>query len=233
VIGDHKVIAVVPARAGSKSVPDKNIRNLAGKPLISWTLDTALATPEIDRVIVSTDGNKIADIARRHEGVEVFDRPADLASDTAMVIDTIHHVLARLTDDGDDDSIIVLLEPTTPGRHASDIRACLELLVSGKFDSIATFVEARLNPRRAWTMDGDKAVPYFDGNDPWLRRQDLPVAWQLNGAVYAFQANQLPAGGVNVLFGDIGAVIMPRERSFDIDDETDFEVADVLIRKLN
>jgi N-acylneuraminate cytidylyltransferase len=229
-IENNRVIAVIPARAGSKSVKNKNIRPLAGKPLIAWTIETAQATSDIDRVIVSTDGEGIAAVASEY-GAEVYERPAHLASDTALVIDTLRDLIDRLSSEGENNMIIVLLEPTSPLRNVDDIRACLERIIEQKADSVATFMTPDLNPHRAWCLENGAPVPFFAGADPWQPRQLQPEAWQLSGAVYAFVADRLPEQGNALLFGKSGAVIMPKERCIDIDDATDFLVADSLMEK--
>lgn len=222
---------MIPARAGSKGVPDKNIHPLAGRPLIAHTIAVAQAVPEIDRIIVSTDGERIASVARAC-GAEIYDRPEALAGDRAQVIDAIRDLGARLKGEGEACDIMVLLEPTAPLRRPEDVRACLALLAERDLDSVATFKEADLNPCRAWRIEDSLPRPFIDGADPWQPRQALPPAHQLNGCVYAFVFDRLPATGGAVLFGRCGAVPMPKEYSVDIDDAVDFEIAEVLMRKL-
>ena len=149
-INGKRVIAVIPARGGSKSVPKKNIKLLGGKPLIAWSIEVGLKTPEIDRVIVSTDDDEIASVAKQH-GAEVYQRPEHLATDEALVIDALRDLSATLRKEGETAEIMVLLEPTCPLRAVDDVTECLSLLVQG-FDSVATFKEAELNPHRAWKI---------------------------------------------------------------------------------
>jgi CMP-N,N'-diacetyllegionaminic acid synthase len=231
-ISGRRVVAVIPARSGSKSVPGKNIRDLAGKPLIAWTIETALNTPEIDRIIVSTDGEKITEISRKY-GAEVYPRPAELATDEALVIDTLRHLRKQLKKEKESAEYMVLLEPTAPFRLPTDISECLNILESNKLDSIATFVESSSNPHRAWKIDSIIPKPFIVGSDPWLPRQSLPVAWHLNGGVYAFLLDRLPDEGRGLLFGKYGSVCMPQERSIDVDSETDFLVAEKFIKNIN
>lgn len=231
-IADKRVVAVVPARAGSKSVPDKNIRKLGGKPLIAWSIEVALAVPAIDRVIVSTDGAEIARVARQY-GAEAYDRPAALATDEAQVTDALRDLIATLRQEGEHAAIMVLLEPTSPLRLPADVSACLELMKARGLDSVATFKEADLNPHRAWRLVDGRPETFIPGADPWQRRQALPPAHQLNGAVYAFSISGLMEGagkgGPSLLFGRTGAVTMPRERSVDIDTLVDFATAEALV----
>lgn len=222
-IGYNRVVAVVPARKNSKGVRGKNIRMLAGKPLLAWSIETGRKTPEIDRVLVSTDGSEIADVARQF-GAEVYSRPDGLAGDASLIVDAIRELRGRLRAEGEMARYMVLLEPTSPLRNEDDISACLKLVAAG-CDSVATFTEAALNPHRAWKLEGDLPKPFIEGAIPWYSRQMLPEAWQLNGAVYAFDLDRLPDEGVSLLFGRIGAIKMSKERSLDIDDEHDLMVA--------
>lgn len=227
-IGPHRVVAIIPARAGSKGVPLKNVKPLGGKPLIAWSIDAALATPEIDRILVSTDGEQIAEVARRH-GAEVAMRPAELASDTALTTDVLRHHIRELRAAGETATYMVLLQPTSPFRLPSDISACLQDIERKALDSVATFTEADLNPHRSWRIEGELITPFIDGAVPWLPRQRLPPAYQLNGAVYAFAIDGLSADSPGLLFGKAGAVMMAPERSLDIDTPLDFLVAQALL----
>ena len=228
-ISGHRVVAVIPARGGSKSIPRKNLKPLAGRPLLVWSIDVARRVPEVDRIIVSTDDAAIAQVARDHEA-EVYERPAKLATDDALVIDALRDLIRRLRAEGEPATIMILLEPTCPLRSAPDVSACLQTLVDGK-DSVATFRQAELNPHRAWAITDGCPVPFISGAIPWLPRQKLPEAYQLNGAVYAFFTDRLPTDGRAILFGKAGAVMMPKERSIDIDDEADFERIEALLRR--
>lgn len=191
----------------------------------------ARAAGLVDRVIVSTDGEEIAAEARS-VGAEVYMRPAHLATDTALVIDTVRHLCGQLREEGEPAAYMAMLEATTPLRMARDITACLELLDRGGLDSVATFKEADLNPHRAWRLDGHVPRPFIEGAIPWLPRQSLPPAYQLTGAVYAFVIDALPHGSPGLLFGATGAVVVERERSVDIDDTIDLMVVQELMKKV-
>ena len=230
-LADLRVIAVIPARGGSTSVPGKNIHPLGNKPLIVWSIDVARRVEAIDRIIVSTDDNAIADTAARH-GAEVYPRPPHLASNGSPVADTVRDLFRRLLDENERPDVMVLLEPTCPLRSEKDVADCLDLIREG-FDSAATFREAGLNPHRAWKIEGAEPRVFIPGAVPWLPRQLLPKAYQLNGAVYAFRPAGLAEGSDALLFGRMGAVIMPAERSVDIDTEIDFLVAEAVLQRSN
>lgn len=231
-LNGKRVIAVIPARGGSKSIPGKNIRPLQGKPLLAWSIDVAKHVSEIDRIIVSTDDDEIASVGREY-GAEVYTRPAHLATDEALVIDALKDLLARLESEGEKAEWIILLEPTCPLRTADDVRACMKLLAKDGYDSVATFKEADLNPHRAWRITDGLPEVFVDGAIPWLPRQKLPKAYQLNGAVYLFRASLLEKGAKSLLVGKLGAVLMPRDRSQDIDDKVDFMIVEALLRESN
>lgn len=229
-ISEERVVAAVPARGGSKTVPDKNLRPLAGKPLVAWPIEVAAAIPEIDRTVVTTDSSEIASTARNW-GAEVVDRPDSLAEDDSLVVDAVRHLVARLRDEDEDATYMVMLEPTCPLREPEDVRACLELLTDRErdYDSVATFAVADPSPHRLWEIRDGTPEPFVDGADPWLPRQSQPEGYELTGAVYAFEIDSLPSEGTALLFGDAGAVTMPRERAVDIDTEFDFKLAELLI----
>ena len=229
-LNGKRVVAVIPARGGSKSVPGKNIRLLGGKPLLAWSIEVAQQVSEIDRVLVSTDDSRIASVAREC-GAEVYERPAHLATDEALVIDALKDLLGTLEAEQDAPEWVVLLEPTCPLRAADDVRNCLRLVDRGGYDSVATFKDADLNPHRAWRLVDGVPEVFIPGAVPWLPRQKLPKAYQLNGAVYVFHAKLLAHESESLLVGKLGAVLMPRDRSQDIDDNLDFIIVEALIKE--
>jgi N-acylneuraminate cytidylyltransferase len=231
-LNGQQVVAVIPARGGSKSVPGKNIRPLKGKPLLAWSIEVAREISEIDRIIVSTDDVEIAAVAKAN-GAEVYTRPPHLATDEALVIDALKDLLHTLSVEHKPADWVVLLEPTCPLRSAADVRECLQLIAGGIFDSIATFTNAELNPHRAWRLVEGKPEVFIPGAIPWLPRQNLPKAYQLNGAVYIFRAALLAQESQSLLVGRLGAVLMPRDRSHDIDDSVDFTVVEALLERAN
>jgi CMP-N,N'-diacetyllegionaminic acid synthase len=231
-LNDKRVVAVIPARGGSKTVPGKNIRPLAGRPLIAWSIEVGRQVPEIDRIIVSTDDAQIASVSREH-GAEVYARPPHLATDEALVIDALKDLIGTLQAEHEQPEWLILLEPTCPLRTADDVRACLQLLAQGGYDSVATFKEADLNPHRAWRIVEGIPEVFIPGAVPWLPRQKLPKAYQLNGAVYVFRTKLLAAETKSLLLGKSTAVVMPRDRSQDIDDSVDFAIVEALLKKPN
>ena len=231
-IDGHHVVAIIPARGGSKSVPNKNIRPLGDKPLMAWSIESAHAAELMDAVVVTTDSDEIAEVARDY-GASVISRPTHLATDDALVIDAIRHAVRVWREEGKSIDVTVLLEPTSPLRSVEDIGACLDQLWQApSVDSVATFTDAELNPHRAWRLKGGSPEPFIEGAVPWRPRQALPEAYQLNGAVYAFWTDRLPKDAIAPLFGQMAAVKMPAERSVDIDSTLDFMLAETIIEQV-
>lgn len=227
-LNGSQVVAAIPARGGSKGVPRKNLRELGGKPLVAWPIKIAKEVQSIDKVVVTTDDDEIAETARDY-GAEVVKRPAELAKDDSIVITAIRHLIGTLKEDGHPVDYLVILEPTSPLRLPEDVNCCLRRLATEELDSVATFTEADPNPHRTWRLVDGQPEPFITTANPWVPRQQLPEAYELNGAVYAFRTDKLSSEGASPLVGQAGAVTMPAERSIDIDREIDFTVAESLL----
>jgi CMP-N,N'-diacetyllegionaminic acid synthase len=224
-LGGHRVLALIPARGGSKTVPRKNLRSLGGKPLLAWPIQVAQQTPEVDQVIVSTDDAEIAAVATSF-GAAIHHRPPELAADTSLVVDAVRHLKSQLAERA---AIVTLLEATAPFRTPAMISRCLQRLVAEDLDSIATFSETDINPQRVWRIEAGMPAPYIEGAVPWMPRQSFAPAYRLNAAVYAFRFDRLPETGPSILFGRIGAEILPGDTLVDIDTERDFMVANAIL----
>ena len=208
-----RVLGLITARGGSKGVPGKNTKLLAGKPLIVWTIEAALASGRIDRLILSTDSDEIASVAKA-AGCEVpFIRPSALATDTATSNDVIRHALETI--DSTDDRV-VLLQPTSPLREPQDINGCLDAqAVNGGPFAVSVCV-ADPPPEYIFRVGADQHLS--------------PVTEGPNGAVYAFErAWFLATGGLQI--ADAVPYVMPAERSIDIDTELDFMFAEMCITR--
>ena len=217
-IGSRMVLAVIPARGGSKGLPGKNILPVQGRPLLAWTADAALAARALDRVVVSSDADAILAAARAC-GVEPLRRPAELATDTATTLDVIVHALDACP--GHD--IVVVLQPTSPLRTAADIDGALERFAATGAPSCVSVCEAEQSPYWMYRLGAGQALlPVVDGTPQATRRQDLPTVYVLNGAVYVADAAWLRTTRAFVAAGTV-AHVMPVERSLDIDTAQDFE----------
>ena len=198
--------------------------------MLAWSIEVARQVSEIDRIIVSTDDTQIASVGRAY-GADVYTRPQHLATDEALVIDALKDLLQTLEAENQRPEWVALLEPTCPLRTADDVRDCLRLIAQGGYDSVATFKDADLNPHRAWRLIDGVPEVFVAGAIPWLPRQRLPKAYQLNGAVYVFRTNLLAQEANSLLLGKVGAVLMPRDRSQDIDDSVDFTIVEALLKE--
>ena len=224
---EKNVLAVIPARGGSKGMPGKNIKVFAGKPLIVHSVESSLKCSLISRTVVSTDSDKIAEIAKTH-GAQVIKRPDELAADTSLVIDAIKHAVLKVEEEGRNVDFVLLLEPTSPFRREEDLERCVQVLLDDKADSVATFTDAHVSPNRLWRVSDEVVEPYIEGAVPWLPRQKQPKAHELTGQIYGLSRKVLfeKEDSISLLLGRKFAVITPRETALDIDTELDFMIAE-------
>jgi len=228
-----RCFAFIPARGGSKTVPRKNIRLLAGKPLIAWTIETALACPSLERVIVSTDDPEIAGIARQYGAETPFLRPAALAQDDTPDLPVYRHAYEWLRDREDDPpDVVVWLRPTAPLRTVEDVEGVIRLLATSGADSVRSVCPAQHHPYWMKRLEGDRLLPFDATIDisNYYRRQLLPPAYRLNGAVDALRCRAAPAEGM-LFGGDMRGYVMPEARSLDLDTEFDFAVLELLFEQ--
>lgn len=221
------VLAVIPARGGSKGIPGKNIKAFCGKPLIVHSIEAALNCSLISKTVVSTEDDSIAQVAKA-SGAQVIKRPAELAVDTSLVIDAIKHAVLSVEEEGEDVDIVLLLEPTSPFRRKQDLDKCAQILLEDKADSVATFTDAHVSPNRLWRVSDDVVEPFIKGAVPWLPRQKQPKAHELTGQIYGISRKVLfeNEDSISLLLGRMSAVITPRETALDIDTEFDFIMAE-------
>lgn len=226
-IGTKKVLAIIPARGGSKGVPRKNIREVAGKPLIAWTILQARKSLYIDRLVVSTDDEEIADVARQWGSEVPFLRPAHLAKDDTPGIDPVLHALESLP--GYD--YVVLLQPTSPLRSHADIDGCIELCAGRAACSCVSVTQPEKSPYWMFTIDDCGKMQWLFESDKLIaRRQDLPPAYALNGAVYVAATESIVESRSFVTEGAV-PYLMSNGNSVDIDTEADLLLAEILLQK--
>lgn len=222
------VLAIIPARGGSKGVPRKNIRNIAGKPLIAWTIDEAKKSKYIDRLILSSDDEEIIRVAREW-GCEVpFVRPTELAMDTTPGIDPVLHAVEKLQGYG----LIVLLQPTSPLRVVEDIDQAIELCMNNKVSSCVSVQKQDKSPYWMYHITQEQMMMPLINPEEGLnttRRQNLPDVYSLNGAVYVAEVEKLLLTR-SFISKDTIPYIMPKDRSIDIDEELDLIVAEAILR---
>lgn len=225
----RRILAVVPARGGSKGLPGKNLRPLGERPLIAWSIEAGLQSRYVDRLIVSTDSSEIAQAARA-AGAEVpFMRPAELASDSAKSIDAILHAIdwherAELLFD-----LVLVLQPTSPLRTSEDIDRAIELLFARQALAAVSVCETEHHPWWSNTLPADGNMASFLRPEALnTNRQELPPCYRLNGAIYLADTHFLKSS--RSFYGpETFACVMPAERSVDIDNLLDFHLAEAIL----
>ncbi len=230
---------VIPARGGSKGIPRKNIKPLAGKPLIAYSIDAAREVcgrrgiPE-SNIVVSTDDGEIAAVACGC-GIDVpYRRPAELATDTAGSREVILDAMRFARQTGIEFNCVVLLQPTSPLRTADDVEKCMELYAEVKPDMAVTVKEASANPYYNCfeTDPATGALRVSKGDGMLTRRQDAPPAWEFNGAVYVINPASIEAMHMGAFPLRVPSV-MPADRSVDLDTPLDWEIAETIMRHRN
>ncbi len=226
------ILGIIPARGGSKSIPKKNIRLLAGKPLIAYSIETAKKCKLLNRTIVSTDNPEIADVSKKYGADVPFIRPKDLSMDDTPMVPVLKHAVSFIEKDADIHvDIVVLLDPTSPFRRVEDIEDCIKKLERDNADSVVTVCEVEHNPYFVMMeMEGDRLVPLIKSNKVITRRQDAPKVYRLNAAVYAIRRDILMKEN-KIITNNTEAVIMPEELSAHIDHEIDILFAEFLLTR--
>ncbi len=226
-----EILAIIPARGGSKGLPRKNVRLLRGRPLIYYTIREAKLSKLITRIIVSTEDREIAEISRSYD-VEVQLRPPELSRDETPIIDVILYVIDTLGKiEGYKPDIIVLLQPTSPLRRAVDIDNALKIFMNEECDSVVSVYEAPRSLYWSFKIDGKYLKPIFGYEYLAKRRQELPKLYIPNGAIYVSTPEKLRKYR-SFYSPKTFPYIMPYERSIDIDSEIDLLLAETILSKL-
>jgi CMP-N-acetylneuraminic acid synthetase len=225
----RNMLAIIPARGGSKGLPKKNIRVLHGKPLIVHTIQAALQSRFISRTLVSTDDPDIVGVSKK-SGAEVMMRPSELATDTASTIDVVLYCLSLLEEQGWQPDCVILLQPTSPLRTVHDIDDSIALLGEEKVDSVISVQENEHPPYWSCIIEDHFLKPAFGDQYFRLRRQEIPTTYAPNGAIYIATPEYLKQH--RIFYGERTLpFVMPRERSVDIDTEMDFLLAEAIMNK--
>lgn len=218
--------ALIAARGGSKGIPRKNIKAIAGKPLICWTIEAALRSSLLNAVVVSTDDLEIAELARQAGAQVPFMRPAELAQDQTPGLDPVLHALDQLPQY---DSVL-LLQPTSPLRTTDDIDGCLNLVMREKAQSVVSVSETETHPYWTYRLNADQTMVRLLDVAPVARRQDLPAFFSLNGAMYFAEANWL-RNSRSFVGAETLAYVMSKEHSVDLDTPLDWKFAELLLKE--
>lgn len=230
----RKYLGVIPARGGSKGIPKKNIKNMNGEPLISYTIEAskiAIEKGALSRCIVSTDSEEIAEVSRVYGADVPFMRPDYLAGDTIKSVDVILHALSFLRDLGEYYDAVVTLQPTSPMRRGKDIIEGIELFDEQSSDSlIAVYEDAKANGFNYYRMGEDgTGIPEHKEHNIGIRRQEMKPMYVRNGALYISSVELLKER--NLIIGDYPLLfVMPKERSIDIDSIMDFNYVELLMQ---
>jgi CMP-N,N'-diacetyllegionaminic acid synthase len=230
-IGDGRLLAVIPARGGSKRLPGKNILDLAGKPLIAWTIESALDSKYIDRVIVSTNDNKVATISKKYGADVPFMRPDDLSADEATSIDVILHSMDYFEKVGEQYEYIILLQPTSPLRTLQNINESIELLQNKKCNSVISVCETEHSPLWCNTIPSNgNLCGFLDKSILNKRSQDLPKMYRINGAIYLCNYQCLKKDLSFFSSSKCIAYMMDKSNSIDVDYKIDLDFCNFLIQ---
>jgi CMP-N,N'-diacetyllegionaminic acid synthase len=226
---NYTFLAIIPARGGSKRLPKKNILNLCGKPLITWSIEAAKKSEYIDEIIVTSDDLEVLEISSGHK-VKTIKRPLKLSGDTSTTYEAVEHTIQEL----DHYDFIVLLQPTSPLRTEKHIDDAITLLINKSADAIVSVTEADHSPLWSNVLPKDGSMKNFiPENIKNIRSQDLDTYFRINGAIYICNTNFLLKNKSFLLTDNIYSFIMGRESSVDIDDDFDFNLAKLLMMKKN
>ena len=225
------VLAVIPARGGSKGLPGKNLRPLHGKPLLHHSVDHALKAPCFSTVVVSTDDSHIAESAVLAGAQVPFMRPPELAGDTASSIDVLLHCLDWYEEEGQSFDIVTMIEPTSPLREVSDIEEGIKLLISNGCGSVVSVCESEgEHPSFSYRKDSDSKIIPFTGKQPTnLRRQDIEPIYFLDGTIYGSFVKDLRTHE-SFYHEDTYCTEVPKWKSLEIDDIYDFAMVEAVMK---
>jgi CMP-N,N'-diacetyllegionaminic acid synthase len=226
---DFNILAVIPARGGSKGLPGKNIRPLLGKPLIAWSIEQALGSKYVNEVFVSTDSEEIAQVARTYNAKVPFLRPVQLATDEAKTSDVLLHFIDEMEKQGNTFTHILLLEPTSPLRETEDIDKAFEMLLECDEATSIVGISKVESQHPYFTVSLTKDKLLRSGNNfQILRRQDIEDLYFYEGSVYISTIEKYKELN-NFYHNNTLGYIMPKWKSFEIDDMVDFVIIEALL----
>jgi CMP-N-acetylneuraminic acid synthetase len=230
-IAGKSVIAIIPARAGSKGLPGKNVRPLCGKPLVAWSIESARGSRYVDEVLVSTDGDDIARVAEQFGAAVPFRRPYELATDSATTLSAVQHALEYYQRLGRSFDVVVLLEPTSPLREESDIDRMLEQISNAweNFDAVISVGEVHEHPSIMKRLRGPELEPYCAELERTTRRQDNPAAFFPYGVAYVVKTTAL-LGERTFYPRRCTYHLLKRYQGYEIDDVHDFLCVEAVMK---
>ena len=226
---EKNILCIILARGGSKRLPGKNIKPFHGRPLISYAIAAVKDCSYVDTIVVSTDDEAIATVAREYGAEVPFMRPAELATDTATSLSAMQHAVTFYKEQGKDFDFIVLIQPTVPGVMLDDITKLIEKVIDMGSNSGITVSEITDPPAWMYRMSDTGELSAYMQDAPDARSQDLEKLYRVNGAVYVTKRDILMERNQIIDKESCVGVLMPRERSVDIDTEADFKIAETLV----
>lgn len=221
-----RVVAIIPARGGSKGLARKNLRKIAGVSLVARAVRAALEAKLVDAAYVSTEDDEIVAEAVAC-GAQVIQRPAELASDTAQNNAVLHHALRVLQEQGHEPEVLVLLQPTSPFRRSEHVNGALELFARTKAASVISICDVDHHPGKAVLLESGLVEPFTNDRDMEARRQDMVQAFRQNGAIYITHVEEFRQSD-SLFRRPCRGYVMDRRDSIDIDDEFDLEFAEFM-----
>tara|TARA_B100001173_G_scaffold150692_1_gene130621 strand:- start:312 stop:1001 length:690 start_codon:yes stop_codon:yes gene_type:complete len=221
-------VALIPARGGSKGLKKKNLYPVKNKPLISWTIESAISSHSLEKIFVSSDDNSILEIASK-KGVNCIERPANLAEDSSSMESVIMHSIEQIDKQGIEFKYLILLQPTSPLRDSKDIDSACKKFIQLKADSLISVTNIESSVLKTLVKDGDGSLkPAFDDKFPSMNRQQLPLAYKPNGAIYIIN-KKLFLDNPTLFQKNTAMYEMKEDKSIDVDSINDIQT----IEKLN
>lgn len=223
----QRIVALIPARGGSKRLPRKNVLPLRGKPLIAWSIAAAQACPLIDEVIVSTDDEEIAEIASL-AGAVTLDRPASLSLEQPSSLPVFQDAIQRIRPETD---VLVVLQPTSPFRRNEDLETGIMQLIDLDADAVISVTQARVGPE--WLLEIEDGFLKMPFSNALTRPQDLGPRFQINGALYVLRPDTVMAAERHALGPRTLPLVLEKPWDLEIDDLTDFKIADAIAHQFD
>ena len=227
----QKILALIPARGGSKGIKDKNIISLAGKPLIAYSIETAKCSKYIDDIVVTTDSEKIAEISKHYGASVPFIRPTELAADTSKTIDAVLHAIKTLKTMGKEYDTLVLLQPTQPLRTYKDVDGAIEEYYKNDREGLVSVSCVNDSPLLIRSINENGKLVNLLSQNSTCRRQDMPEYYKVNGCIYINKTDEIDE---NTSFNDNRVpFIMRKEHSIDIDEMSDLYLTEYYLKIKN
>lgn len=227
---DETFMVVIPARGGSKGIPHKNIIDVCGKPLIAYTIEAAKQSKYIDKIIVSTDDIEIKNVSLKYGAEVPYLRPKQISKDDSKSIDVILHTIDYFENNGERYDYIILLQPTSPLRTHLDIDIAIEKIINEAAHSLVSVCEVSENPVLMRIISENKLQPIVSFNGSNLRRQELPIFYKFNGAIYINSVEML-LGEKQFVNEDTVPFIMEQDKSTDIDNLLDLKLVEAILQQ--